>query len=418
MESEVKKAYMKYNGKFYSPAIACVPRWIQHSFVALCLFGLVAAAAAEQTVQNVDIAYIKKEAEKLPKMSNIELPPEDDGVQGGKQGIEDSNTTGKFLGHHYTLESVILEEDGNVAETFNALFKQGIRHFVVDLSADDMLAVADSEQGKKAWFYNVGADDDILRTEQCRNNIFHFTPSYAMRADALAQYLIVKKWNKWFLVEGRRQSDAGFAAAMRKAAKKFGGKIVAEKKWEFDADMRRTAASTIPVFTQDVDYDVLIVADVVGEFGEYLMYRTWHPSVVVGTQGLKPVTWHKTHEQWGAAQIQKRFRNNFQRYMSETDYGVWSAVRSISEAVTRSQSVAAADIAAYIDGEKFELAGYKGQKMSFRTWNRQLRQPILLVSPTALVSVSPQDQFLHERSQLDTLGFDSYETNCKLTKTN
>ena len=210
-----------------------------------------------------------------------------------------------------------------------------------------------------------------------------------MRADALAQYLIVKKWNKWFLVEGNRKSDANFAAAMRRAAEKFGGKIVADKKWEFEADMRRTAASTVPVFTQGIDYDVLVVADVVGEFGEYLMYRTWQPSVVVGTQGLMPVAWHKTHEQWGAAQIQKRFRNNFQRHMSEKDYSVWSAVRSISEAVTRTQSIDAKDTAAYIDGEKFELAGYKGQKMSFRTWNQQLRQPILLVSSTALVSVSP-----------------------------
>ena len=386
-------------------------------FVTLCLFGLSTTAIGGQTVKNIHIAYIKKESEKLPKMSNIELPPEDDGVQGGKQGIEDSNTTGKFLGHHYILESIVLAENDNLPTAFNDLFKQGIRHFVVDLSAEDMLAIADSKLGKQSWFYNIGADDDWLRTEQCRHNIFHYTPSYAMRADALAQYLIVKKWDEWFLIEGRRTSDAGFAAAMRRAAKKFGGKIVADKKWEFDADMRRTAASTVPVFTQGIDYDVLIVADVVGEFGQYLMYRTWQPLVVAGTQGLMPVTWDRTHEQWGAAQIQKRFRNNFNRYMSEKDYGVWAAVRSISEAVTRNQSMAANEIAAYIRGEKFELAGYKGQKMSFRSWNQQLRQPILLVSPTALVAVSPQNQFLHERSQLDTLGFDNYEVKCELTKT-
>ena len=405
-----------HNIELYSLHIRCIPSLMRYLFIAICLSGLTSAAIAEQTVKNVDIVYIKKETETLPKMSNIEPLPKDDGVLGGKQGIEDSNTTGKFLGNHYTLESVILEENGEVEKTFNDLFKRGIRHFVVDLGVEDLLATADSEQGKQSWFYNIGADDDILRTKQCRHNIFHFVPSYAMRADALAQYLIVKKWNKWFLVEGNRKSDANFAAAMRRAAKKFGGKIVADKKWEFEADMRRTAASTVPVFTQGIDYDVLVVADVVGEFGEYLMYRTWQPSVVVGTQGLMPVAWHKTHEQWGAAQIQKRFRNNFQRHMSEKDYGVWSAVRSISEAVTRTQSIDAKDTAAYIDGEKFELAGYKGQKMSFRTWNQQLRQPILLVSSTALVSVSPQDQFLHQRSQLDTLGFDNYETECKLNE--
>ena len=393
--------------------------WLtRYILVAICLFGFATVAIAQQTVKNIDIAYIKKETEVLPKMSNIELPPEDDGALGGEQGIKDSNTTGRFLGHKYSLESVILGENDEVKKAFDELFKKGIRHFVVNLSAEELLATADSEQGKQSWFYNIDADDDFLRTKECRQNIFHITPSYAMRADALAQYLIAKKWDKWFLVEGKRKSDAGFAVALRKAAKKFGGKIVAEKKWDFDtADMRRTAASTVPVFTQDApDYDVLIVADMVGEFGEYLMYKTWEPMVVVGSQGLTPVTWHQAHEQWGAAQIQKRFRKNFGRNMSEKDYGVWSAVRSINEAVTRSQSVADEDIAAYIRSEKFELAGYKGQPMTFRTWNQQLRQPILLVSPKSLVSVSPQNQFLHQRSQLDTLGFDDYEVECKLNE--
>ncbi len=391
---------------------------IQYVIAMICLFGFIAVATAQQTVRNIDIAYIKKETEVLPKMSNIELPPEDDGMFGGMQGIKDSNTTGKFLGHNYTLKSVILGEDDEVAKALDDLFKQGIRHFVVNLDAEELLATADSEQGKQSWFYNIDADDDFLRTEQCRQNIFHFTPSHAMRADALAQYLIVKKWSRWFLIEGKRKSDAGFAAALRRAAKKFGGKIVAEKKWDFDtADMRRTAASTVPVFTQDApDYDVLIVADMVGEFGEYLMYKTWEPMVVAGSQGMIPVTWHRAHEQWGAAQIQKRFHNNFERYMSEKDYGVWSAIRSISEAVTRSQSVDNNDIAAYIVSDKFELAGYKGQPMTFRPWNQQLRQPILLVSPTSLVSVSPQNQFLHQRSQLDTMGFDDYEVECKLNE--
>ena len=122
-----------HNIELYSLHIRCIPSLMRYLFIAICLFGLTAAAIAEQTVKNVDIVYIKKETETLPKMSNIEPLPKDDGVLGGKQGIEDSNTTGKFLGNHYTLESVILEENGEVAKTFNDLFKRGMRHFVVDL---------------------------------------------------------------------------------------------------------------------------------------------------------------------------------------------------------------------------------------------------------------------------------------------
>jgi hypothetical protein len=43
-----------------------------------------------------------------------------------------------------------------------------------------------------------------------------------------------------------------------------------------------------------------------------------------------------------------------------------------------------------------------------------LRRPILLTDGRGTVSVSPQEGFLHQTSELDTLGFDQPETKCKL----
>ena len=64
----------------------------------------------------------------------------------------------------------------------------------------------------------------------------------------------------------------------------------------------------------------------------------------------------------------------------------------------------------------FEVAGFKGQGMTFRPWDRQLRQPILLSGPRALVSISPQEGFLHQKFLTDTLGFDEPETKCGLAR--
>ena len=51
--------------------------------------------------------------------------------------------------------------------------------------------------------------------------------------------------------------------------RRFGAKIVAEKKWTFHADMRRLVQQELPVFTQiEEDYDVLVVSDETGDFGE------------------------------------------------------------------------------------------------------------------------------------------------------
>jgi ABC transporter substrate binding protein (PQQ-dependent alcohol dehydrogenase system) len=59
-------------------------------------------------------------------------------------------------------------------------------------------------------------------------------------------------------------------------------------------------------------------------------------------------------------------------------------------------------------------AGYKGATLSFRSWDGQLRQPVLLADARALVSVSPQPGFLHQFSELDTLGIDKPETKCRM----
>jgi ABC transporter substrate binding protein (PQQ-dependent alcohol dehydrogenase system) len=50
--------------------------------------------------------------------------------------------------------------------------------------------------------------------------------------------------------------------------------------------------------------------------------------------------------------------------------------------------------------------------LTFRDWNGQLRQPVLIVAPRMLISVSPQEGFLHQVTELDTLGIDEPESAC------
>jgi ABC transporter substrate binding protein (PQQ-dependent alcohol dehydrogenase system) len=102
--------------------------------------------------------------------------------------------------------------------------------------------------------------------------------------------------------------------------------------------------------------------------------------------------------------------------MTERDYAAWLAVRSVGEAATRTSKTDVQSIDAFIRADDFGVAGFKGQKLSFRPWDGQLRQPVLLAAARTLVSVSPQEGFLHERTELDTLGFDRPETQCRLKR--
>jgi ABC transporter substrate binding protein (PQQ-dependent alcohol dehydrogenase system) len=395
------------------------------ALLALLVLPAVAAPAAGEEAPadavTINIAYLTQRSKELPPLSLVDQSTKDNGLLGAKLGIDDNNTTGRFTKQNFVLESVAVAENGDVAATFRELLAQGHRLFVVDLPMTALLTVADLPEAKDTLLFNVRAKDDALRGEQCRANVLHTIPSYAMLADALAQYLVWKRWEEWFLVVGTGPDDEPFAAAVRRAAERFRADIVEERVFDAAPGARRTDTGhaqiqkQMPVFTQDVDdHDVLVVADVRDAFGEYLQYRTWEARPVVGTQGLVPTAWHRSQEQWGATQMQNRFTRFAGRWMTERDYAAWLAVRSISEATTRTNQVDYAAVSSYIRGAEFGVAGFKGQKLTFRPWDGQLRQPILLASARTLVSVSPQEGFLHPESELDTLGYDAAETLCKL----
>jgi ABC transporter substrate binding protein (PQQ-dependent alcohol dehydrogenase system) len=368
----------------------------------------------------VQIAYITQKVKQLPPLSLVDQPASDEGLLGARIGITDNTTTGQFTNQAFELAETIVPEGGDVVAAFKELYGKGQRLFVADLPAASLLKLADLPEAKDALLLNVQARDDALRGEQCRANMLHLAPSYAMLADGLAQYLIWKRWTEWFLVTGAGADDKLFADAVRRAAKRFRAEIVEERSYDAEPGARRTDSGSVqiakqmPVFTQNVDYQVLVVADERDAFGQYLPYRTWDARPVVGTHGLWPTAWWRAHELWGATQMQNRFTKAFGRWMSERDYAAWLAVRSIGEAATQTKKTDAASIGAYIRGPDFAVAGFKGQKLTFRDWDGQLRQPILLAEARTIVSVSPQEGFKHQTNVLDTLGYDRHETTCKL----
>lgn len=361
----------------------------------------------------IDIAYLSLHVDSGPVLSNILPLAEDVGQRGAELAINDNNTTGRFLKHHYRLTPSRSESQENLFKKAQDLYRQGQRLFVLDLPTEALTQLA-QQLGNDALLFNARAQDNRLRTEQCQTNVLHTIPSRAMLTDALAQWLKAKRLTNLLLITGSTPEDEAYAASVQRSANRFGLKIVQQKNWSFDTDLRRTAQKEMPLFTQAKDYDVVVVADERGDFGEYVLYNTWLPRPVVGTQGLQPVAWHRVVEQWGAAQLQRRFQQLSERWMHSRDYASWAAVRAIAEAVTRTNSNQVTTLRDYLFSDQFQLAGFKGRKLNFRSWNGQLRQPISLIHPRSLVSQSPQEGFLHPISTLDTLGYDQSESRCRM----
>ncbi len=377
-------------------------------------------ADTDKKVVDISIVIARQLREEPLPLSLLDLPPSNLGIAGAKLAVKDNNTTGQFMNQKFTLDVI---EEAN-AETLIKDVVQKVdsgAHFILaDMTPDALLKLADAVGGKEALIINYAAPDDRLREEDCRPQVMHTAPTRSMLADALAQYLVWKKWNRWFLVLGPQPKDKLFADALRRAAKRFGAKIVEERPFDYKPGSRRAdggfeqVQQQIPTFTQSApDYDVLIVADEGNLFGDYLPYRTWDPRPVAGTSGLVAESWHPAIELWGGTQFQNRFKRTNDRTMRPVDYNAWVATRMIGEAAARAKSPTYKDMVAFMKSPQFELAAFKGVGLSVRAWNGQVRQPVLVASPKLLVSVSPQPGFLHQFSELDTLGVDKPETKCK-----
>ena len=268
--------------------------------------------------------------------------------------MADNNTTGQFLKHNYELVEVDTDPD-DVAQAVEQLAADGISVVLTLASADQLLSIADHPAGAQMLFLNAVATDDRLRGADCRSNVIHVAPSRAMIADGLAQYMVWKKWTDWLLVLGSHPEDALMADAYRRAAKKFGVRIVEERLFE-DTGGGRVSDSghvlvqkQIPVFMQRAEeHDVVVVADETEVFGHYIPFRTWDPRPVVGDAGLSAAMWHPAHESWGATQLQRRFERSAQRRMRDEDYLAWLGLRMVGEAVTRTNSAELSKIKDYI----------------------------------------------------------------------
>jgi ABC transporter substrate binding protein (PQQ-dependent alcohol dehydrogenase system) len=381
---------------------------------------ILAWTAASADPIETKIGYLRR-AEPRASLSLIQIPAENDGIAGAQLATDDNNTTGKFLNQRFSLEDVRLGESGDAAAAATALAEHGVSLVLADLPADSVLAAADAGRSHNLLFFNVGALDDRLREEDCRANVIHTAPTRSMLADALAQYLVWKQWRRWLLVVGSHPADKLYGDAVRRAAKRFGARIVQEKVFEDTGGARRTDSGVVqiqrqlPVFTQGVPaYDVLVAADESEVFASYLPYRTWDPRPVAGSAGLIPTSWDGSHDQWGAVQMQERFMKRFSRRMTARDMQAWSAVRMIGESTSRTRSADPKATLDFLKSPDFALAAFKGQRLTLRDWNLQLRQPILLADGRMIVSVSPQEGFLHQVSELDTLGIDRPESKCKL----
>ena len=373
------------------------------------------------------IGYLRESIDHPRPASRLDIEPKDAGIAGAKMGIEENNAGGRFTGHDYSLDVSTASSAEKAVDALQKLLDSGHNYIVVDASADTLLKLADWAKGKDILLFNVRATDVSLRQENCRANVMHIVPDRYMLADALAQYLVTMKWTNWLLVHGSTPGDLAYADAVKRAAGRFGATIVDTREYKDISGGRRDDVGTVPPGKQasagealaaNPDYQVIVVADEGQIFGPHIPFRGGaNPRTVAGTTGLIATTWSPGHEKWGATQANNNFEKDFKRLMLPIDYQAYVAARAIGEAVTRNAGADFATVAAFVRGPELQLAPFKGIKQQFRPWDGQFRQPIIIATDKVPVAFSPQRGFphaSHPEIEVDTLGIDEPESQCKM----
>lgn len=289
--------------------------------------------------------------------------------------------------------------------------KNGAAVLLTDLPAPWVLAVADAV---KLPVLNLSDASDRLRQQDCRARMFHLMPSERMRSDALAQTLVARKWSKLLLLVGPSPQDALRAATAQASIKRYGLQVVASKPFKLSADPRERDLANPLLLTAGNSYDAVWVVDSDGEFARALPYRTVLPRPVVGDGGLVALAWHAQFERYGAPQVARRFAKAAKRPMTAQDWAAWMGGKTLAAvAIAAPKGPAAAWAQALA---RSTLDGSKGTALSFRAWDGQLRQPMLLTDGQGVVAQAPADGMLHPRDVLDTLGADAAEKLCPIAR--
>ena len=378
--------------------------------LALILAMLVSPALADEL--KIGHLSLKKDPRYVQDWGYARLiaPPPVITADAAKMAVSDSKFTADAVGLTVTLDAQSVKE-ADLIDAAQKMVAAGDAYLVLDLPGADVKAVANALKGQSVLLVNATAPEDKLRTA-CYPNMLHAGPSRRQEMDAFTQYLRSMNWQNVLVLVGENPDDAGVADAFAASAERLRLNIVGRKPFTLAADPQNREGNNIRLLTGDVDYDVVFVADTRGEFGRYVPYSTQLPRPVIGAIGLTASSWHWAFERDGATQVSSRFDKLTKRKIQPADWDVWIAVKSIVTAVMKDPGQTPLQIRADLTSDKTKLDGSKGVTLNYRSWDGQLRQPILLATDDAVITVVPVQGFSHQTNTLDTLGTDEAEFAC------
>jgi ABC-type branched-subunit amino acid transport system substrate-binding protein len=290
--------------------------------------------------------------------------------RGAALGLDDANALTTLFGKRLRLET---EADRAGGQAGRALARAGALAVVggAGPGGGEALLQAASEG---ATVLNVGAPDDRLRNEGCERRAFHLMPSVSMYLDALAQVLIEqRKLTRWAVAADSSPRGAEIEAAARRSVARRGGAVIGDA----------AAADIVLLAVDDRGVDAAVARATaegrrpdriagIGEGGLRLPAER--------AAGLWALGWHHELERFSGRELNGSFRRRWNAPMTEISWAAWAALKLVGEAVVRASAIDGAALVAFMKSAP-PFDGHKGEALTFRKWDHQLRQPLYVAGP-------------------------------------
>lgn len=313
---------------------------------------------------------------------------------GAELGGGEAARLAEMLRHRFELVSARV--DGPEAAAREAVrLVEAARVFAIAgaVDLDSCLALSALAEERDFIFLNILSPDDKLRGERCSRRTFHVGASTAMYADACAEWLVGDAGLRgWHFVAS--SSDAGQAAYRRArwALLQRGGTELGNTMVRTESEVARPLLTRLQEGSPDL---VFVCLDEPERTAFLKLYNHSSPPFEVAgpfagpaprsastpeaRAGIWPTLWHHKLFKYGAEQLSERFYARFQRPMDGRGWAGWMAVKILAEAALRAQTTETAELVRFLETDAAQFDGHKGYKLTFRSWDHQLRQPLYLV---------------------------------------
>lgn len=327
--------------------------------------------------------------------------------QGAELGLADANALATLFGKRLVLEVEDAAGPAAALAAARSLARRRVLAVVGGAGAGFGPALREAA-AEGVVVLNVGAADEALRNERCAPTLGHVLPSVTMYVDALVQWARERRRaGRFALATDGSERGREVEAAARRAVARAGAALVPEA----EADL------------------VLLATDAGGARAALARARGEGRAASVAGLGaevplaLAPeeaagawvVAWHHELERFSARELNNRFRRRFGAPLTEVSWAAWAAVKLIGEAVVRADVQDGAGLLRFIDSAA-PFDGHKGSALTFRPWDRQLRQPLYVIGPRPAPEAGRGAFAVWADvggADLDRLGTTAAETRCR-----